>query len=41
VHYTTDFSPIEIVYGFNLLTPLDLIHLPVNERVCLDDNRKT
>ena len=41
MHYTTDFSPFKIVYGFNLLTPLDLIHLPVNERVCLDGNRKT
>jgi hypothetical protein len=28
------------VYGFNLLTPMDLIHLPVDERASLDGNRK-
>ncbi|XP_042423751.1 uncharacterized protein LOC122011425, partial [Zingiber officinale] len=28
VHSTTQFSPFEIVYGFNPLTPLDLLHLP-------------
>ena len=32
-HYTTKFSPFEIVYGFNLLTPLDLSHLPLSEHV--------
>nr|XP_023887116.1 uncharacterized protein LOC111999228 [Quercus suber] len=31
VHSTTNFSPFEIVYGFNPLTPLDLLPLPVNE----------
>ena len=41
MHYTTDYSPFEIVYGFNPLTPLDLIHLPIDESVCLDGNRKT
>jgi hypothetical protein len=40
VHSTTDYSPFEIVYGFNPLTPLDLIHLPVDERVSLDGNKK-
>ena len=29
VHFTTNFSPFEIVYGFNPLTPLDLLPLPV------------
>jgi hypothetical protein len=38
VHSTTDYSPLEIVYGFNPLTPLDLIPLPVDERVSLDGN---
>ena len=33
VHSTTDHSPFEIVYGFNPLTPLDLIPLSVDERV--------
>jgi len=28
------------VYGFNLLTPMDLIPLPVDERVSLDGNHK-
>lgn len=39
-HSTTSFSPFEIIYGFNPLTPLDLIHLPVNERGSLDGKRK-
>ena len=33
VHSTTNFSPFEIVYGFNPLTPLDLLPLLVNERL--------
>jgi len=28
------------VYGFNPLTPMDLIALPVDERISLDGNRK-
>lgn len=28
VHSTTQFSPFEVVYGFNPLTPLDLLSLP-------------
>jgi len=28
VHHTTQFSPFEIVYGFNPLTPFDLLSLP-------------
>jgi hypothetical protein len=41
VHSTTGYSPFEIVYGFNPLTPLDLIPLPVDERVSLDGNKKS
>ena len=37
---TTEFSQFEIVYGFNPLTPMDLIPLPIDERVSLDSNRK-
>ena len=37
---TTEFSPFEIVYGFNLLTLMDLILLPVDEKVSLDGNHK-
>jgi hypothetical protein len=40
VHSTNDYSPFEIVYGFNPLTPLDLIPLPFDERVSLDGNKK-
>ncbi|XP_028785068.1 uncharacterized protein LOC114740980 [Neltuma alba] len=29
VHSSTDYSPFEIVYGFNPLTPLDLLPLPM------------
>jgi hypothetical protein len=35
VHSTTGFSPFEIVYGFN-----PLIHLPFEERVSLDGEKK-
>ena len=41
VHSTTNFSPFEIVYGFNPLTPLDLLPLPVNEMTSLDGQKKT
>jgi hypothetical protein len=40
VHSTTDFSPFEIVYGFNLLTPMNLIPLSLEERVSLDNKKK-
>jgi hypothetical protein len=40
VHSTIDFSSFEIIYGFNPLTYLDLIHLPIDARVNLDDNKK-
>ncbi|XP_027082339.2 uncharacterized protein [Coffea arabica] len=40
VHSATRYSPFEIVYGFNPLTPLDLTPLPVHERVNLDGKTK-
>jgi len=40
VHSTTDFSPFEIVYGFNPLTPMNLIPLPFEEKVSLDGEKK-
>jgi len=40
VRSTTDFSLFEIIYGFNPLTPLDLLSLPVNERTSLDGQKK-
>ena len=41
VHSATKFSPFEIVYGFNPLTPLDLSPLPLFEHVNLDEKCKT
>jgi hypothetical protein len=40
VHSATSFSPFEIVYGFNPLTPMDLIPLSFEERVSLDGEKK-
>ncbi|KAI3758531.1 hypothetical protein L6452_06096 [Arctium lappa] len=40
VHSSTNFSPFEIVYGFNPLTPLDLSPLPLKEQVSLDGEKK-
>ena len=40
VYSTTNYSPFEILYGFNPLTLLDLISLPVDERVSLDRTQK-
>ena len=39
-HFAKKYSPFEIVYGFNPLTPLDLLPLPLSERVNLDGKRK-
>ena len=38
---TTNYSPFEIIYGFNPSTPLDLIPFSIDKRVNLDVNRKT
>jgi len=40
VHFTINYSPFEVVYGFNPITPLDFIHLPIDERVSFDGNKK-
>ncbi|KAI4320605.1 hypothetical protein MLD38_034066 [Melastoma candidum] len=40
VHSSTMFSPFEIVYGFNPLTPLDLTPLPSDEITSLDGKHK-
>ncbi|XP_073063956.1 uncharacterized protein [Primulina eburnea] len=39
-HSTTNYSPFEIVYGFNPLTPLDLMSLPVSGRLNMDGQKK-
>ncbi|KAG7572494.1 Integrase catalytic core [Arabidopsis suecica] len=40
VHSASKFSPFQIVYGFNPISPLDLIPLPVSERASLDGKEK-
>ena len=41
VYSTTSPSPFEVVYGFNPLTPLDLLPLPTHEAwTCQDDEIK-
>lgn len=40
VHSSTGFSPFEIVYGFNPLTVLDLMPLPLSEIASLDGKKK-
>jgi hypothetical protein len=40
VHSTTGFSAFKIIYGFNPLTTTDLIPLPFEEWVSLDNERK-
>ncbi|XP_073122175.1 uncharacterized protein [Henckelia pumila] len=41
VHSTTNYSPFEVVYDFNPLTPLDLMLLPMSERVNMDGKKKS
>ena len=40
IHSSTSYSPFEIVYGFQPLTSLDLLPLPIDERGGLDGKRK-
>ena len=40
LHSATKYTPFEIVYGFNPLTPLDLTPLPLSERANLDGKQK-
>ena len=35
-HSTTGKSPFEVVYGFNTLSPLDILPLPLQERINMD-----
>ena len=39
-HSASKFSSFEIAYGFNPLSPLDLIPLPLSERFSLDGQKK-
>jgi hypothetical protein len=40
VHSTTKFCPFEIVYGFKPTTLIDLLSLPVQERVNFDASKR-
>ena len=40
VHKTTGYSPFELVYGFNPLSPLDLMPLPCKDHLSLDGKAK-
>jgi hypothetical protein len=40
VYFTINYSHFKIIYAFNHLSPLDLIHLLVDERIYLDDKKK-
>nr|XP_027109191.1 uncharacterized protein LOC113729063 [Coffea arabica] len=40
VHSATHYSPFEVVYGFNPLTPLNLAPLPSSEQISLDGKKK-
>ncbi|GKV11026.1 hypothetical protein SLEP1_g22315 [Rubroshorea leprosula] len=39
-HSATNCSPFEVAYGFNPLTPLDLLPLPIDEQASLDEKKK-
>jgi translation initiation factor IF-1 len=40
VHGATKFSLFEVVYGFNRCVPIDLVHIPIDERTSMDGIRK-
>ena len=40
LHSSTNFSPFEVVYDFNPLSPLDILPLPLSERVSTDGKMK-
>jgi ribosomal protein L21E len=40
VYGATKFSPFEVVYDFNPCVPIDLVHIPIDERTSVDGIRK-
>jgi hypothetical protein len=41
VHFTIDYTPFEIFYSFNHLTPLDLLPWPIDKMVSFDEKKNT
>jgi hypothetical protein len=41
VHSTPQLCPFEVVYGFKPITPLDLLPLPIQERVNMEASKRT
>ncbi|KAK1594500.1 hypothetical protein QYE76_018803 [Lolium multiflorum] len=40
VHYITELCPFEVVHGFKPITPLDLLPLPIHERVNMEASKR-
>jgi hypothetical protein len=40
VHSTTQLCPFEVVYGFKPITPLDMLPLPIQERVNMEASKR-
>jgi hypothetical protein len=40
VHSTTQLCPFEVVYGFKPITPFDLLSLPIQERVNIQESKR-
>jgi hypothetical protein len=41
VHSTTKLNPFQVVYGFNLSAPIDLLPLPPSETTCFDASQRS
>jgi hypothetical protein len=41
VHSTMKVSPFQVVYGFNLRAPIDLLPLPTSETTCFDASQRS
>ena len=40
VHSTTKFCPLELVYGFKPIAPIEILPLPLQERTSLDASKR-
>ena len=40
VHSTTQLCPFDVVYGFQPITPLDLLPLPIQERINMEASKR-